>query len=101
MAQKDAKINIELAKDTSLLARLSIEDSHVMKTIAIESKRDSSAMKTIAMLTMLFLPGTFLAVSLRGPSYYSVKENFQNFREFTFANDRQTGSLRNAIVQLG
>jgi hypothetical protein len=34
-----------------------------MRTIAIESKKDSSAMKTIATLRMLFLPGTFIAVS--------------------------------------
>ena len=30
--------------------------------ITLASKRDSSAMKAIAVLTMAFLPGTFLAV---------------------------------------
>jgi len=33
------------------------------KEIAAASQRDSSAMKIIAMLTTLFLPGTFIAVS--------------------------------------
>jgi len=49
MAQKDSKVHIELTKATAVIAR--------------ESKKDSSAMKAIAVLTMCFLPGTFLAVS--------------------------------------
>jgi len=48
MAQKDSKVNIQLAETTTVIAR--------------ESKKDSSAMKAIAVLTMCFLPGTFLAV---------------------------------------
>jgi hypothetical protein len=48
MAQKDSKVNLQLAATTT--------------TIAQESKKDSSAMKAIAVLTMCFLPGTFLAV---------------------------------------
>jgi hypothetical protein len=62
MAQKDAKVNIELAKTTAAIAKASMEDSAIMKTIAIESKRDSSSMQTIAILGMFFLPGTFVAV---------------------------------------
>jgi len=49
MAQKDSKVNIGLAETTTIIAK--------------ESKKDSSAMKAIAILTMLFLPGTFLAVN--------------------------------------
>jgi hypothetical protein len=64
MTQKDAKVNIQLAENSAFLARASKEDSEVMRTIAVESKKDSSAMKTIAILTMFFLPGTFLAVGL-------------------------------------
>jgi hypothetical protein len=63
MAQKDAKVNIEVAKDTSFLARASREDGAVMRTIAIETKKDGSSMKTIAILGMLFLPSTLVAVS--------------------------------------
>jgi len=48
MGQRDNKLNIEVARDS--------------KSIAAESKRDSSSMKTIAVLTIVFLPGTFVAV---------------------------------------
>lgn len=47
--QADTQINIGLAKDS--------------KELAAASKQDSSAMKIIAVLTTLFLPGTFVAVS--------------------------------------
>ena len=49
MAIKEAITNGQVAKDSA--------------TIANESKKDSSSMKAIAVLTMFFLPGTFLAVS--------------------------------------
>lgn len=52
ITQRDSLRNMDLGKDT--------------KEIAAASKRDSSAMKTIAVLTMVFLPGTF--VSVRRPS---------------------------------
>jgi hypothetical protein len=39
------------------------KDSKVMMEIAADSRKDSSAMKTISILGMLFLPGTFVAVS--------------------------------------
>jgi hypothetical protein len=54
ITQEDTRVNISLAKDS--------------REIAAASKRDSSAMKIIAMLTTLFLPGTFIAVSLT-PGY--------------------------------
>ena len=63
MAAKDAKTNLALAESSAVIAKASKDDSAVMKTIAIESKKDSSAMKTIAVLGMVFLPGTFVAVS--------------------------------------
>ena len=50
MSQKDSKTNIELAASSASIAK--------------ETKRDGTAMKTIAILTMFFLPGTFLAVSV-------------------------------------
>jgi hypothetical protein len=53
MAQKDSKVNLQLAEITT--------------TIAKESKKDSSAMKAIAVLTMCFLPGTFVAVCTLAP----------------------------------
>lgn len=48
LALKDARVGQKLAADSSQMARA--------------SKRDSSAMKGLAVLTMVFLPGTFLAV---------------------------------------
>ena len=50
IAQRDALVNLDIAKATR-------EDSVIMI-------QDSNAMKTIAVLTTLFLPGTFIAVSL-------------------------------------
>jgi len=48
MVQKNSKVNIKLAKTTTIIAK--------------ESKKYSLAMKAIAILTMCFLPRTFLAV---------------------------------------
>ncbi|TAQ88901.1 hypothetical protein B7494_g2778 [Chlorociboria aeruginascens] len=48
MSQKDALVNID---------------------IATETKKDSSAMKTIAVLTMVFLPGTFVAAFYAMPLF--------------------------------
>jgi hypothetical protein len=47
IAREDANASIELAKDS--------------RTIALSTKHDSSSMTTVAVMTMLFLPGTFLA----------------------------------------
>lgn len=48
ISQRDSKVNISVAEDS--------------KRIAAAAKRDSLAMKTISMLTLVFLPGTFVAV---------------------------------------
>jgi Mg2+ and Co2+ transporter CorA len=64
MAQKDSKVNIALAESSAAIAKASKEDSAVMRIIALESKKDSFAMKKISILGTLFLPGTFIAVSL-------------------------------------
>lgn len=77
IAQRDSQLNLRIAETSSALAATSArdsatmkaiaiaakQDSTTMKTIAIAAKRDSSAMKTIAVLTMVFLPGTFVAVN--------------------------------------
>jgi hypothetical protein len=64
MAFSAADVNNQIATDSKMIAAASKEDSDTMKQIAFETKKDSSAMKTIALLTMFFLPGTFVAVSL-------------------------------------
>ena len=46
------------------MAEQAREDSEIMAGIAKDTKEDSSAMKTIAIVTMFYLPGAFVAVSL-------------------------------------
>ena len=50
IAQGDSRVNIAIAEQS--------------RKIAIDTKEDSVAMKTISALTMVFLPGTFVGVSL-------------------------------------
>ncbi|KAL8788932.1 MAG: hypothetical protein Q9213_001455 [Squamulea squamosa] len=57
IAQNDSRTNIAIA-DAS-------------RRIAFETRRDSDAMKTIAALTMVFLPGTFVA-TLFGMVFFTV-----------------------------
>lgn len=52
ISQKDSELNYGMAADT--------------KEISIATKRDSSSMKVVALLTTIFLPGTF--VSVRAPT---------------------------------
>lgn len=52
ISQQDNSINLSVAEDS--------------KKIAAAAKRDSSAMKTVSMLTLIFLPGTFVAVRYLG-----------------------------------
>lgn len=49
MAQKDSKLNVEMAG--------------VQRKLAAASKHDSTTMKIISLLGTLFLPGAFIAVS--------------------------------------
>lgn len=48
--QKDQELSIQIARDS--------------KTLAEQTTKDSTSMKAIAAVTMFFLPGTFIAVSL-------------------------------------
>lgn len=63
ISQQDSRINISIAEDS--------------KKIAAAAKRDSSAMKTVSMLTLVFLPGTFVAV--RGLVHMSIHERVEVF----------------------
>lgn len=58
ISQRDSKVNISVAEDS--------------KKIAAAAKRDSLAMKTVSMLTLIFLPGTFVAVSVVSPPLASI-----------------------------
>ena len=56
ITQNDALVHYEVAKDSKL--------------VAIASQRDSSSMKTLAVVTMVFLPGTFIASLFSIPFLY-------------------------------
>ena len=58
MAQRDNKDNLKMAK--------------ISADIAAVTKYDSFAMRTIAVMSITFLPGTFVAASI-GPEYLSIK----------------------------
>jgi hypothetical protein len=62
-----------------------------MRSIAVETQKDSFAMKTIAVLGMVFLPGTFIAVST--PQYPVGK-----YQRLLMDG---LGRFRNACVRLG
>jgi hypothetical protein len=49
------------SQSTFLLNRMAQNEAAATSAIAADSKRDSTAVKIIAILTMLFLPGTFVA----------------------------------------
>ena len=64
-------MNIEIAQSSRRIAEesrrdnlLNIELAKATAQVAEETRQDSAAMKTIAVLTLTFLPGTFIAVSL-------------------------------------
>lgn len=61
IAQADTKANVELAKTSKELTEANLETARA-------AKRDSEAMKTIAIMTMLFLPGTFFAALFSMPT---------------------------------
>lgn len=56
------------------------------KTIAVSSKRDSSAMKSLALLTMVFLPGTAVAVRVYN-LVVAVTDIEQSFFAMPFFNE--------------
>ena len=71
--QKLAAAQTELAKAQTELAQSQKEISLSSNLIAQASKRDSSAMKGIALLTMVFLPGTYIAVCNAYSSIWDCK----------------------------
>lgn len=49
LSRRDAKLMIEIARDS--------------RSVALSTARDSASMKVLAVVTVLFLPATFTAVS--------------------------------------
>ncbi|EXJ66085.1 uncharacterized protein A1O5_10700 [Cladophialophora psammophila CBS 110553] len=68
IGQKDNKLNIETAAASQRIAEIGLLHSNAMKDIAEDSRnaavltrKDSTDMRIIAVVTLLFLPGTFMA----------------------------------------
>jgi hypothetical protein len=59
--QRDSKLNLNVAKSSA--------------SIAAASKRDSSVMKSISLLTMLFLPATFVSILFAIPLFNWSADN--------------------------
>ncbi|KIW89728.1 uncharacterized protein Z519_09885 [Cladophialophora bantiana CBS 173.52] len=66
IGQKDNKLNIETAAASKRIAEIGLLHSNAMKDMAEDSRnaailtrKDSTDMRIIAMVTLLFLPGTF------------------------------------------
>ena len=62
-AHHDNSINMKIALESKKNADANLKLAKQSAVIANATKRDSSSMKSIALLTMVFLPGTFMAVS--------------------------------------
>ena len=63
MIQRDNQLNLSIAEHSRNLNKINTEIATSSAKIAEESRRDSASMKTIAVLTLVFLPGTAVAVS--------------------------------------
>ncbi|KIX10427.1 uncharacterized protein Z518_01509 [Rhinocladiella mackenziei CBS 650.93] len=68
IGQKDNKLNIETAAASQKIAEISLRHNSAMKDMAEDSKnvailtrKDSTDMRIIAVVTLMFLPGTFMA----------------------------------------
>lgn len=62
LAQKDQQLGLQIASDS--------------RVVAVEARKDSSSMKTIATMTLIFLPPTFISVSVKFfAQYNSIASN--------------------------
>ena len=84
LSQREARLNVEIAEASRALAleskrdqAISIEIARASKLIAQHSKRDSASMKQIALVTMIFLPGTFVASHMAMPLFDWFQTNHQ------------------------
>ncbi|MCJ1307310.1 hypothetical protein MMC25_000956 [Agyrium rufum] len=71
--QIQERTKIQISAIYSLIAQrdniLNLQVAHDSKRLADASRRDSSAMKTIAVLTIVFIPGTFVAAFFAMPLF--------------------------------
>ncbi|KAK6371653.1 hypothetical protein LTS17_008905 [Exophiala oligosperma] len=88
IGQKDNRLNIDTAAASRKIAEISLGQNTAMKdmaedsrNVAILTQKDSTNMRIIAVVTLLFLPGTFMA------TFFSA--GFFNF----FAEKQQRGQV--------
>lgn len=60
--QRDNQLTMQIAEQSRRDNLINIEIAKINVKIAEETHKDGSAMKTIAILTLIFLPGTAIAV---------------------------------------
>ncbi|KAK8054912.1 hypothetical protein PG993_000139 [Apiospora rasikravindrae] len=74
-----------ISSEENKISRVIAEEN---SKVALSSKRDSMAMKTVALLTMVFLPGTFVAVSFHSLSpFYAALDTFLSMPFFDWNAD--------------
>lgn len=83
MAIKESRVNGELAKGSMMIAEATM--------------KDSSAMKSIAVLTMLFLPSTAVAVGCFHPYIETQADNYARLSSILRSS---SGAAREARSQL-
>ncbi|KAK8034543.1 hypothetical protein PG993_009538 [Apiospora rasikravindrae] len=96
IARKDIKTNLGIAESTMQTTNLTVE-------ISKAAQRDSSHMRSIAVLTMAFLPGTFVACDNQDGLFYDFLRLAGQHREHpvTLHMDIRGGDLRFDCPDLG
>ncbi|PMD19686.1 hypothetical protein NA56DRAFT_602671 [Hyaloscypha hepaticicola] len=81
VAQQDSQATIQIARSTmqenvqmTALTKSSVEIANQTKALGIATLKDSNAMKNIAVLTTVFLPGTYIA-SLFSTTMFNFAED--------------------------
>jgi hypothetical protein len=69
---KDTRLQSNSTNSLKVFNLLVQRDNKLNITVAAASQRDNTAMKTISIVTMVFLPGTYIAVS--GKPHFDYSE---------------------------
>lgn len=84
--------NIQTSKAFQLLAQTSTNEmmqwTHRMHEIAIKTKQETLSMHVITIFTLIFLPGTFIAVSFPSPHNHQAPSPHNQLEPFPNADHR-------------
>jgi hypothetical protein len=82
IGQKDNKLNIDTAAASQRIAEIGLLHNTAMKgmaedsrNIAVLTRKDSTDMRSIAVVTLLFLPGTFMATLFSAGFFNFIPSN--------------------------